>query len=73
MKDDLHLTPAELQKITGRKQSKKQQEVLAQMGIPFRVNADGDVLVVREHYTGATTRAKKTAPNWSALGKGKAA
>lgn len=75
MTDSLHLTPEELHRITGRKQSRKQQEVLAQMGIQFRVNADGDVLVVREHYTGVTTRSKKTVPNFGAIAiaKGKAA
>jgi len=46
----LHLTQTELEEITGRKRRSAQARVLRKMGIEFRMNPDGKILVVREHY-----------------------
>ena len=68
----LHLDDDELREITGFAQRTKQVEALRAMGVPFLVNPRGSILVIREKYTGAKP-VKKTAPNWNALEKDKAA
>lgn len=69
---DLHLDDDELREITGFAHRARQADALRSMGVPFLVNPRGRILVVREKYTGQKPT-KKTAPNWNALAKDKAA
>lgn len=46
---DLFLTAEELAQLTGRKQHKSQREALDVMGIYWKVNAAGKLLVGRKH------------------------
>lgn len=61
----LHLTESELAEITGRVRSAAQSRALSAMGIPFKVNPDGKILVVREHYISPKTAAYE--PDFEAL------
>lgn len=68
MNEPTWLTEEELVTFTGYQHRHKQQMALAQMGIPFKVNPRGRVLVTR-HDAGAEPRRiqKKATPNWDAL------
>ncbi|MCI1005191.1 DUF4224 domain-containing protein [Herbaspirillum sp. C7C8] len=44
----MFLTEEELLELTGKQRPRSQQKALNQMGIPFRVRADGKTLVHRE-------------------------
>ena len=46
---DLFLTVEELAHLTGRKQHKSQREALDAMGVYWKVNAAGKLLVGRKH------------------------
>lgn len=67
----LHLTPDELVDITGRQRRSAQVRVLNEMRIPFRMNPDGKVLVVREQYLtaagGKPTDQRQTEPDFEAI------
>ena len=68
----LHLDDDELREITGFAHRARQADALRAMGVPFLINPRGRILVIREKYTGQKP-VKKTAPNWDALQKDKAA
>ncbi len=64
--DGLHLTNEEVREVTGYTHLAKQRDALARMGIPFRVNPVGRILVIRSDYTGKRSKAAAE-PNWDAL------
>lgn len=66
MSDEMHLTEDEVRAVSGFIHRAKQRDALAQMGIPFRVNPTGRILVIRTDYTGQKKRAA-AGPNWAAL------
>jgi len=45
---DIYLTPSEIERLTGRKYSKYQRQVLAERGWKFEVDADGRPLILRQ-------------------------
>lgn len=45
---DIYLTPTEIERLTGRKYSKYQRQVLAERGWKFEVDADGRPLILRQ-------------------------
>lgn len=60
------LTDEELAELTGFKWHSRQQMALAQMGVKFRVNARGRILVSRSVIDGGKPKRKAT-PDWSAM------
>ena len=61
------LNESEIERLTGKKQAKKQMLVLAQMNIPFTVSGDGKPLVIQTVFTMKASRAKSTQPNFEAI------
>ncbi|WP_075882059.1 DUF4224 domain-containing protein [Vreelandella massiliensis] len=69
---DLFLTAEELIQLTGRKQTKSQREALDAMGIYWKINAAGKLLVGRKHveevFGGYGKRERRRVePNFDAL------
>jgi hypothetical protein len=68
----MFLTEDELVTLTGRKTARTQSVVLSQMGINFKLNAIGKVIVLRSHaeqvISGERNRSAKIfEPNWAAV------
>ncbi|QJQ93957.1 MULTISPECIES: DUF4224 domain-containing protein [Halomonadaceae] len=69
----LFLTPDELEQLTGRKRGKEQREALERMGIRWKDNEAGQVLVGRRHVEevfcgSAPANQDRKRPNIGALG-----
>lgn len=68
----MFLTPAELQELTGYSWIAKQRWALIEMGIRFRTNPRGRILVDRacvEHAERSAPARRRQAPDWAAMGK----
>lgn len=71
--DPLFLAPDELEQLTGRKRSKEQRETLEQLGIRWKMNAAGEILVGRRHVeevfcgTSGPAPTERKRPNFGAL------
>jgi hypothetical protein len=65
----MFVAPAELITLTGRTRPSAQIKALNRMGIPWRQNADGAVVVLRSsvELTMSDARSTKHEPNWSSL------
>ena len=61
------LNESEIERLTGKKQAKKQMVVLAQMNIPFIVSGDGKPLVVESVFTMKARRERSSQPNFEAI------
>jgi Domain of unknown function (DUF4224) len=64
MKEDTFLTPAELERLTGRAQKSKQAEQLRIQGIPFHLDWSGHPVVTREYLHGKKKTAAEKPQRW---------
>lgn len=58
----MFLTEEEIEQLTGKKRPRSQQKALNQMGVPFKVRADGHTLVlstVVQQLMGAPSKKKE--------------
>ncbi|MBW5800632.1 DUF4224 domain-containing protein [Halomonas elongata] len=71
----LFLTSEELEELTGRKRRKEQSETLTAMGIRWKTNAAGELIVGRSHVEKVlcgdehSQQRERTRPNLEALGQ----
>ena len=61
------LNESEIERLTGKKQAKKQMLVLSGMNVPFTVSGDGKPLVIESVFTMKARRSKDSQPNFEAI------
>lgn len=63
----LVLTTAELQELTDYNRPSKQAEVLADMGIPYRVTPKGSIKVIRDDVVSSPKTGRRRGPNLESI------